>query len=181
MRPMMPGRLALTILSFLPLCLPGNALTGVSTNVSLTITTPGPIYFGQSVDGYARVSSSDGSDVTGTITFYDGAVNICVISVTTGASCPTSTGAGFVAGTHLLRAVYSGDADHLGSSSSTASVLVLPDSTTTGLASSASTVSYGESVVLTAAVQGEHGSVAGTVTFLDGPNVLGVAALNSAG
>jgi len=94
-----------------------NAASGISTSVVLTVTTPGTIYFGQSVDGDAQVSSIDGSAMTGTISFYDGAANFCVIPVATGASCPASSGVGFAAGTHVLTAVYSGDTGHSGSTS----------------------------------------------------------------
>jgi len=176
------GRLALKTFALLWLGLvPVMAAADVSTSVVLTVTTPGTIYFGQNVDGYAQVNSSDGSALTGTITFYDGALNICVIPVATGASCPASTGVGFAAGTHVLTAVYSGDTGHSGSTSNAASVVVLQDSTTASVVSSANPAAYGQSVVFTASIQGAHGIVSGAVTFLDGANMLGSAALNAAG
>src|SRR5260370_7325722 len=110
------GRLALKTFALLWLGVgPVMAAADVSTNVVLTVTTPGTIYFGQNVDGYAQVNSSDGGALTGTITFYDGAVNICVIPVATGASCPASTGVAFAAGTPVLTATYSWATDHSGS------------------------------------------------------------------
>ncbi len=176
------GRLALKTFALLWLGVaPVMAAADVSTSVVLTVTTPGTIYFGQNVDGYAQVNSSDGSALTGTITFYDGALNICVIPVATGASCPASTGVGFAAGTHVLTAVYSGDTGHSGSTSNAASVVVLQDSTTASVVSSANPAAYGQSVVFTASIQGAHGIVSGIVTFIDGANMLGSAALNPAG
>jgi hypothetical protein len=100
-----------------------------SSSVVLTLTSPATIYFGQNVDGYAQVNSSDGSPLTGTITFYDNNSVICVISTDANATCPASAGANFTAGTHVVTAVYSGDADHSGSTSNAASVTVLQDST----------------------------------------------------
>ena len=49
--------------------MPGVAATGIASSVVLTITTPDMISFGQSVDGYANVTTSDGSTPSGTITF----------------------------------------------------------------------------------------------------------------
>jgi hypothetical protein len=157
------------------------AAADVSTSVVFTISTPSTIFFGQTVDGSAQVDSSDGSAPTGTITFYDGTNNICTIPVTAGASCPASAGAGFVAGTHILTAVYSGDTDHAGSTSNAISVIVLQDSTMTNVVSSANPAIYGQRVVFTATTEGAHEIPSGAVRFLDGSSVLGTAALNSAG
>ncbi len=114
--------------------------------------------------------------MTGTITFYDGTTNICVISVTNAATCPATTGSGFVAGTHVLTAVYSGDATHLGSTSNAVTVTVQPDTTAVSVTSSVNPAAFGQSVVFTATAQGAHGAIAGTVVFFDGPTVVGSAA-----
>ncbi|MEO6981590.1 MAG: Ig-like domain-containing protein, partial [Edaphobacter sp.] len=159
---------------------PGMA-AGVSSSVVLTITSPGTIYFGQGVDGYVSVTASDGSTPSGTINFLDGGQSICVIPATQAASCPASTGAGFVVGTHVLTAVYSGDASHLGSTSNAVTVMVLANGTSVSLASSGNPVAVGQSVMLTATVQDANVIPTGTVTFLDGGAVLGMAALNAAG
>src|SRR6185437_11644617 len=79
---------------------------GVATTIILTITTPDTISYGQDVGGYATVSSVDGSALTGAVTFYDGATNICTIPVTQTTSCPPGVGIGFAAGTHMLMATY---------------------------------------------------------------------------
>ena len=157
------------------------ASTAISSSVVLTLTTPPTIYFGQSVDGYAQVNSSDGSQLTGTITFYEGTSAICVISTTADASCPTSAGANFAAGTHIVTAVYSGDAEHSGSISNAASVTVLQDSTTTSIASTTNSVMYGQNVTFTAIVQGAHGVPSGSVRFFDGKNIFGTTTLTSSG
>jgi len=157
------------------------AAQGIASTVQMTVTTPLTIYYGQNVDGYANVSSSDGNPLTGTITFYDGTTNICVISVTNAATCPATTGSGFAAGTHVLTAVYSGDATHLGSTSNAVTVTVQPDTTAVSVTSSVNPAAFGQSVVFTATAQGTHGAIAGTVVFLDGPTVVGSAALNSSG
>jgi len=152
----------------------------IASSVVLTITSPGTIYFGQSVDGYANVTASDGSTPTGAIAFYDGAQNICTIPVSQSASCPASAGTGFAVGTHTLTAAYSGDATHAGATSNAASVTVLPDPTAISLVSSANPAVYGQSITLTATASGAYASPSGVVTFLDGASVLGTAPLNSA-
>lgn len=108
-----------------------HAVTGISTTVVFTISTPSTIYFGQTVSGSAIVTASDGSTPTGTISFFDGTTNICTIAVTQTASCPASAGSGFAVGRHTLTAVYSGDATHQGSTSAPVTVTVLPVTTTT--------------------------------------------------
>jgi hypothetical protein len=156
--------------------------------VVLTITSPLTITFGQAVNGSAQVTASDGSLPTGTITFYDGAANICTIPVAPSASCPASAGANFAVGKHVLTAVYSGDTTHLGSASAAVTVTVLPVAkkaqTATMLTSSVDPAATGQSVTFTANVVAAAGSVAaptGVVTFLDGGAVLGTKPLVGSG
>jgi hypothetical protein len=166
-----------------------NQLTLTPTTVVLTITSPLTITFGQTVNGSAQVTASDGTLPTGTITFYDGATNICTIPVAPSASCPASAGANFVVGTHVLTAVYSGDTTHLGSTSAPVTVTVLPVAATkaqtvTMLTSSVDPAASGQSVTFTANVVAAAGSVApptGVVTFLDGSIVLGTKTLVGSG
>jgi hypothetical protein len=165
-----------------------NQLTLAPTNVVLTITSPLTITFGQAVNGSAQVTANDGSLPTGTISFYDGATNICTISVAPSASCPASAGAEFAVGTHVLTAVYSGDTTHLGSASAAVTVTVLlgatKTQTVTMLTSSVDPAASGQSVTFTANVVAAAGSVAaptGVVTFMDGGTVLGTKTLIGSG
>ena len=167
-----------------------NQLTLTPTTVVLTITSPLTITFGQVVNGTAQVTASDGSLPTGTISFYDGAANICTVAVAVSATCPASAGAGFAVGTHVLTAVYSGDTTHLGSTSAPVTVTVLPvaiptkATTVTMLTSSLDPATSGQSVTFTANVVPAAGSAAtptGVVTFLDGSTVLGTKTLVGSG
>src|SRR5258708_6880932 len=167
-----------------------NQLTLTPTTVVLTVTSPLTITFGQGVNGSAQVTSSDGSLPTGTISFYDGATKICTIPVAPSASCPASAGTNFAVGTHVLTAVYSGDATHLGSTSAAVTVTVLPVATPTKartatmLTSSVDPAASGQSVTFTANVIAAAGSVAaptGVVTFSDGGVVLGTRTLVGSG
>jgi hypothetical protein len=166
-----------------------NQMTLVPTTVVLTITSPLTITFGQSVNGSAQVTASDGSLPTGAISFYDGAANICTILIAPSASCPASAGANFAVGTHVLTSAYSGDATHLGSTSAAVTVVVLPVAATkaqtvTMLTSSVDPAASGQSVTFTANVVAAPGAVApptGLVTFLDGSTVLGTKTLVGSG
>jgi len=153
----------------------------VPSTVALSLTTPTSIIYGQVIDGLAQVTATDGSPVTGTATFYDGAASFCTLTLADGASCPSGTETGFGAGTHVFTAIYSGDAAHGGATSNPVTVTVAQDTTTTALASSANPVPAGSSVVYTASVTGAHGPVTGTVMFLDGSASMGSAALDANG
>ena len=157
------------------------ASTTSSSSVVLTLTSSPTIYFGQNVDGYAQVNSSDGELLTGTITFYDGSSAICVISTAANSTCPASAGANFPAGQHVVTAVYSGDVEHSGSTSNAVDVTVLQDSTATSISSTNRSLTYGQNVTFTATVQGTHGTPSGTARFFDGMNLLGTEVLTPNG
>ena len=151
--------------------------TKIPSTVTLTITTPSSIIYGETIDGLAQVTATDGSSVTGTVTFFDGATSFCTLTLTDGASCPPGTETGFGAGTHVFTAVYSGDPTHAPSTSNAVTVAVAQDTTTTTLAASANPAPAGTQVIYTASVSGAHGPAAGTVTFFDGNASVGSAAL----
>ena len=179
----MPSRSLLKFAAaLLALLLPATAhATAITSSVVFTITSPATMYFGQNVDGYANVTTSDGSTPTGTITFYDGTTDICQIPVSPMSSCPASTGTGFTVGTHSLTAVYSGDTTHTGATSNAVVLTVLANPTAVSLVSSANPATAGQPVTLTATAAGSYAMPTGSVTFLDGTNPIGTAALNSSG
>ncbi len=158
-----------------------NQMALTPTTTVLTIISPLTITYGQPVNGSAQVTASDGSLATGTISFYDGTSNICTIPVAPSASCPASAGANFGVGTHVLTAVYSGDATHLASTSAAVTVVVLPvavtkTQTATTLTSSVDPATSGQNVTFTANVTTMGSATStptGVVTFLDGSTVLG--------
>jgi hypothetical protein len=174
--------LALTAAPFsAPAQLLSSRSTAVATTVTLTLSNPSTISYGEDVSGYAVVTASDGTTLSGTVTFYDGASNICTIPVTQTTSCPPSAGTGFAAGSHLLMAVYSGDATHLGSTSNSVPVTVVPDATTVSLTSSANPAGLGQSVTFTAAARGDHAVPSGQIEFFDGTSQIAVATLSQSG
>lgn len=153
----------------------------VPSTVALTITTAASVFFGQAIDGLAQVTATDGSSISGTVTFYDGTTSFCTLTITVGASCPPGTETAFGAGSHVFTAVYSGDATHAGASSNAVTVTVAQDTTTTSLASSTNPVPAGSTVAYTSAVAGAHATPSGAVTFFDGTVPMGSVALDSNG
>ncbi len=161
--------------------IPSSTATGISTSVTLTITTPSSLAYGQTVNGYAQVSATDNVPLNGALTFYDGAVNICVITVSQTVNCPASTGTGFAVGAHILTAVYSGDATHAGSSSNAVTVTVLPDTTTASITSSSNPATFGQSVNFIVTVDGSYAIPNGMVILMDGSSVIGTTSLDANG
>ena len=155
--------------------------TPIPTSTTLTITSPTTMYYGQIVDGSAQVSSADGSNCTGTITFYDGQTSICVLAIAPAASCPASAGEGFAAGSHIVTAAYSGDTAHAASASSATTITVLPDTTTAQLTASPNPAMAGQSITITATIQGAHATPAGKATFYDGFTPLATSNLDATG
>jgi hypothetical protein len=169
-----------------PLTLTGShTVTGLRSQTTFTITTP-TIFYGQVADGVGSVSAVDtGLNVDvygGTITFYDGAINICVVPVTAArSSCPPSAGAGFNVGVHILTAVYSGNSFFDPSSSVPGTVTVFPDDTAGTPASSLNPAFAGQAVTLSATFTAPYATPVGPVTFLDGATPIGTAALDASG
>ncbi|MBS1800976.1 MAG: Ig-like domain repeat protein [Acidobacteria bacterium] len=159
----------------------GQSVAQVPSTVSLQITTPLTVFYGEAVDGLAQVTANDGSAVTGTVTFYDGPTSFCTLTLADGASCPPSVATGFGAGTHVFTAAYSGDATHAPATSNAVTVVVKQDATATTMASSVNPIAAGGNVLYTAQVQGEHGPVAGKVGFFDGAVSMGSVAVDGSG
>jgi len=153
-------------------CATGSA--GVLLNTSLTPTStaltssPNPSSFAQSVTFTATVTPLPGFDKgtpTGIVNFYDGTTNIGNSNLNNSgvATLTTST---LALGVHKITAVYSGDANFLGSTSPLLKQFVNKSSTATALTSSPNPSNYGQQVTFTATVSGTYGGTpTGTVSF----------------
>ncbi|MBA4192437.1 MAG: hypothetical protein C0467_31095, partial [Planctomycetaceae bacterium] len=155
---------------------------GESTT-TLATSTP-TIFAGQSFQLTARVSAT-GVSPTGYVTFLDGNT---VLGVSTLAGYYDSATyqyvhqasfsvSGLSVGGHSITAVYSGDANHTGSTSDPVSETVNIGESTVSLWTSASSTTLGQSFQLTATVSATGVSPTGAVTFLDGSTVVGVSTL----
>ena len=127
----------------------------------------------QSVTYTAIVTSPYNNHLTGTVTFKDGTKTIATVSVTQ----PSYTTSYATVGKHSITAVYSGDANNLGSTSSTYTQYIenLPVATTTKVTSSGSPSLINTPVTFTATVTSTFGKIPDgeTVTFFDNATQIG--------
>ncbi len=137
---------------------------------------------GQPVSFQAAITSSAGGTPTGILLFEDGGVVLGTATLSPSAASgavATFTTAGLALGSHTITAIYPGDSNYVGSSSSSTSVTVQLGATSTTLETSTDTAVPGDAVTFTATVTPTgNGTPTGTVTFLDGSTVLGTATLN---
>ena len=111
------------------------------------------------------------------LTFTDG--NTTLGSVALNGNVANLTTSGLAIGTHSITALYSGDANHAGSTSALLTQTVKAATTTTTLASGTNPSMLGSSIMLTATVTTSTSTTTtGTVTFIDGATTLGTGTLS---
>lgn len=116
-----------------------------------------------------------GTMPSGSVTFKDGGTTLGVVNVAAGvATLTTST---LSVGTHSLSAEYSGDSINNVATSSVATVTITQVTPALVLSTSATAVTYGGGVTLSATVTG-GASASGTVDFLDGSSSLGTVSVS---
>jgi hypothetical protein len=144
---------------------PGNTTTSVATNDS-------PSTYGDPVTFTATVTPPT---ATGTVTFYDGITSLG--TGTLASSTAALTTSALSGGTHSITAVYGGDSNDSGSSSSALNQVVNQVATTTGLGSNENPSNFGDSVTFTATVL--PSTATGNVTFYDGTTALATEPLST--
>ena len=139
------------------------------TNVTLTATL-------------TDTSTSPSTPITsGTVTFYNGAnpIGSGALNASGVATLSTTT---LPAGANSISAQFAGSGSNTAGTSNTLSVVVTSNTTTTTLTAGSTSISYGQSLALTAKVVPSAGSTpAGMVTFYNGTVVIGTGALNGSG
>ena len=140
----------------------------VNLGTTTTVVASGnPVIVGQSITLSAILSGLT-STATGTVTFKDGATTIGTGTLSAGvASLSTSF---TTAGAHSITAVYAGDTNWLGSTSSAVSETVNAAASTTALSLTPNLAAVGQLVAMTATVTGS--TPTGSVTFMDGTTTL---------
>jgi sugar lactone lactonase YvrE len=139
---------------------------------------------GQSVTFTANVSPSapDSAAPTGTVSFLEGGT-LLGTAVLDSSGVAAFTTSALSTGSDTVTASYSGDAQFISSSGSTAET-VSADATITALTSSANPSVFGRSVTFTATVSANlpgAGTPTGNVTFKVGGKVLGTGTLDATG
>ncbi len=156
---------------------------GEATTTSLS-SDVNPSVFGQSVTFTASVSAdSEASGTpTGTVDFYDGATDLGTVAVNPSGVATLSLSTLDVADSpHSITAVYSGDSNYGGSTSTVDSQTVTQASSTTVLTSAPDPSVFGQSKTLTAtvtAVAPGSDTPTGSVEFFDGTTDLGPGTLS---
>jgi hypothetical protein len=151
-----------------------------ATAIALTpAPTPNPSVYGEPVSLTAVVSYSGVAPPNGeSVAFLSGTTSLGTTALTTGTASLTTTA--LPVGQDSLTAVYSGDSDLSGSTSTAVIETVGKASSTAALISSLSPLISGQPVTFTAIVTGQFGGAAtGTVAFSNGSASLGTVPLSA--
>jgi N-acetylneuraminic acid mutarotase len=158
------------------------ALTGTTTTLT-PAPAPNPSVYQEPVTLTATVTSSGNAPPNGeNVTFLSGTTSLGTAQLTSGTASLTTTA--LPVGTDSITAIYSGDSDYSGSTSTAVNQVVNRANSFTTLQSSLNPSPFGQFVTLTANISGQFGGIAsGTVTFNIGSTSLGSASVsrNSAG
>ncbi len=141
------------------------------------VSSMNPSVSGKSVSFTATVSSSAGTP-TGKVQFFNGTTVLAILTLTSGSARYTTSK--LPPGANSITAVYEGDSNNSGSTSSPVNQFVLA-ATTIVLTSTPNPSIYGQAVIFTATVTSSIGAPppnGETVTFMKGTTVLGTGTLS---
>ena len=168
----------------------GNFTPSVDASLTETITkttsatslapSANPVAWASPLTLSATVTNPSTTGPTGTVTFVDGATTLGSSPLDSSGHASLTTSS-LSPGSHSLTAIYSGDGNETGSTSSAVNESVVPAATATALSSSANPDVFGDPVTVSADVTSAAGTPSGNVTFFDGSASLGSAGLNSGG
>jgi hypothetical protein len=146
----------------------------------LTLASPAsPVDVGTTV-AFTASLTSNGVAPTGTLTLYDGSAAIGTQNVTNTGTFNFSITMQAVR-TYTLQAKYAGDSNSSPATSNAITIIVQQAATTTSLTTSASTSTVGQNLTLTAGVASTGANITGSISFMDGGNLIGSAALSANG
>ena len=150
------------------------AVQGTATALK---SSQNPTLLEESVTFTATVSATSGTPA-GTITFYDGTIQLGSETLNSGGEAAYSTST-LAAGTHKIKAAYAGDSQFKASSKTITQKV--EETTTTKLTYSPDPPQAGKAVTFTATVTATSGTPTGSVKFYNGATLLDTAMLNSSG
>ncbi|MGA2590178.1 MAG: Ig-like domain repeat protein [Bryobacteraceae bacterium] len=154
-------------------------VVGQATTSTTLTSSPNPSTLSQTITFTATVTAQYSGTLTGTVAFMQGAKTLGTASPVKGKATFATTFS--ATGTYPITAVYSGDANNVGSTSGVCNQVVGTNTTTTTLTSSVSPSSVDQAVTFTAAVTSTSGSIPDgeTVTFYDGSTAIGTGKTES--
>jgi hypothetical protein len=141
------------------------------------VSSLNPSVYGQKVIFTATVTTSGSIPPTGKVKFIWNGYSIGTATLNSG-GVATLTKSNLNADTYPLMAVYAGDANNLGSTSSVMSQVVTQATSAATLTSSPNPSTSGQAVVFTATIKSPTSKPTGPVTFTVGTTVLGTAQLS---
>jgi hypothetical protein len=155
--------------------LSGAGIIKANSNAGLVLTNgTNPSVVGASLTFTATVMPNT---ATGSVTFFDGATIIGIVSVSGGTASFTTSS--LAVGSHSMTAQYSGDTFNNPVTSAALAHQVLA-ATSTSLAASVNPSVFGQGATFTATVtSATPGTITGTVTFKDGAAALGSGIVSS--
>ena len=158
----------------------GDAVFAPSASASVTATSltvsPAATTYGGSVTFSATVTSGSGTP-SGTVTFRDGVAVIGTTGLVIDQASFTTNA--LTAGSHTVTATYDGSVAFGSSTSGSVTESVTAANTVTTVLGAPNPSSFGSPITFTASVTSPGGIPAGTVTFLDGPTIVGTAPLSN--
>jgi streptogramin lyase len=158
------------------------AATGTALTASANLVVVGQrVVFTATV----RAVAPGAGTPTGTVTFLDGSTSLGSAALDAGGRA-TFSAAFSTAGSHVIRAVYGGDSNFVGSSQAITEQVTTPTApapTVTSLVASANPVRVGQTVTFTASVSGAAGTgtPSGTITFFAANVAVRRVRLNASG
>jgi hypothetical protein len=157
---------------------------GQATTGTALVSSANPSFPGQAVTLTATVTSATPGSIvpTGNVTFKEG-TNVLATMALDGTGQAALTTSSLAEGTHSITAEYAGDAYFLASTSAVVTQIVQKIAPAVSVVSSLNPSFVSQTVTLTASVAVPVGAPTptGTVTFMDGPDVLEIVALNGSG
>jgi hypothetical protein len=153
-----------------------NTSFGKSTTSTSLTSSLNPSTYGQKVTWTSTVTSSGSITPTGKVNFNWSGHTIG--SATLSGGLATLTRSKLNADPYPLTAVYTGDANNLGSTSAVLNQVVLEATSTARLTSSPNPSTQGQAVTFTAKISSPTVTPTGPVTFTAGKTVLGTAQLS---
>ena len=150
----------------------------LAATVTTLTSSQNPSFYGQAVTLAANVTSSTGAPPNGeTVTFMSATTTLGTGTLSGGTASFTTSA--LPVGAYSVTAVYGGDANFAGSTSTAVSQTVGQANSATMLTSSPNPSTFATLVTFTATVSGQFsGTATGTVTFRNGSATLGTAALS---
>jgi hypothetical protein len=151
----------------------------IATSTAALAASANPSIAGKPLTLTATVTTNGGT-AAGTVNFYNGAA-LLGSGTLNGTGVATFTSSTLPVGSYSITANYAGDANDTGSTSASLALSVIQATTGVKLVASSPSVQVTAPVTFTATVTGNGGVPTGSVTFMDGANTLGSAAVNAGG